>query len=358
MLYDAEPAADDAEARPCSRASRAGACRWSTKCEVSIIEETQPRWLAFLNGSRRWHQYGSVPGDFVTQAMPNGKIAPNLAKHGIAGDAARQPGSASLLLQHGRPHRRWLRAGTTWRCAARWRSAIDVDRGSSRVLYRGQGIPAQSALIPHTSGYDPKFKSEMGDHDPARARALLDLYGYIDRDGDGYREIPDGKPLVLDAATSQPDQIYRQFDESVQKDLHAVGINVKFKTGQWAEQLKEARAGKLQMWTLGGFGHGTRRPGRAGALPVGRSPARRTSRASRTHEFDRSTIAAALPDGPEREALFAAAKMIGGGLHALQEPRCTASRPTWHPWVIGYRRPLFWQRAGTMVDIDMKAKPQ
>jgi ABC-type transport system substrate-binding protein len=56
---------------------------------------------------------------------------------------------------------------------------------------------AQSTLAPHTSGYDPAYKSEMSDYSPARAKALLDLYGYVDRNGDGWREQPDGSPLVL-----------------------------------------------------------------------------------------------------------------------------------------------------------------
>ena len=37
----------------------------------------------------------------------------------------------------------------------------------------------------------------MSEYDPARAKALLDLYGYVDRDGDGWRDMPDGSPLVL-----------------------------------------------------------------------------------------------------------------------------------------------------------------
>jgi ABC-type transport system substrate-binding protein len=61
--------------------------------------------------------------------------------------------------------------------------------------------------VPHTTGYDPAFKSEMSEYSPAkRAKALLDLYGYVDRDGDGWREQPDGKPLVLEC-TTQPDQL-------------------------------------------------------------------------------------------------------------------------------------------------------
>jgi ABC-type transport system substrate-binding protein len=41
----------------------------------------------------------------------------------------------------------------------------------------------------------------MSDYDPARARALLDTFGFIDRDGDGWRERPDGSKLELVMAT-------------------------------------------------------------------------------------------------------------------------------------------------------------
>ena len=49
----------------------------------------------------------------------------------------------------------------------------------------------------------------MGEYDPAKAKALLDTYGYLDRNGDGWREPPDGKPLVLEVA-SETDQLSRR----------------------------------------------------------------------------------------------------------------------------------------------------
>ena len=42
----------------------------------------------------------------------------------------------------------------------------------------------------------------MSEHNPARAKALLDSFGYVDRDGDGWRELPDGTPLTLEMATA------------------------------------------------------------------------------------------------------------------------------------------------------------
>jgi hypothetical protein len=58
----------------------------------------------------------------------------------------------------------------------------------------------------HLPGYDPAFKSEMGEYDPAARQAPCSTCtAACDRDGDGWREQPDGKPLVLEMAT-QPDQ--------------------------------------------------------------------------------------------------------------------------------------------------------
>ena len=53
------------------------------------------------------------------------------------------------------------------------------------------------------------------------------MYGYVDRDGDGWRERPDGPPLVLTLA-SETDQIYRQYNENWLKSLTAVGIRMQF----------------------------------------------------------------------------------------------------------------------------------
>ena len=84
------------------------------------------------------------------------------------------------------------------------RRQIDLLRG-------GQALVAQSPIAAQLSGYDPAFRSEMGEYDPAKAKALLDTYGYLDRNGDGWRELPDGnrscsrwraKPISFRAATT------------------------------------------------------------------------------------------------------------------------------------------------------------
>ena len=70
---------------------------------------------------------------------------------------------------------------------------MGYDRDTAiKQLLNGQGIPASQPVPPPLYGYDPKYVARYG-YDPSAARALLDRFGYKDRDGDGYRELPDGK---------------------------------------------------------------------------------------------------------------------------------------------------------------------
>jgi len=91
MRYDAEPAADDTEGQALLAKFKGRRLPMVDRVEVSIIEEQQPRWLAFLNGQI---DVVPVPGEFVNTAMPGGKVAPNLVKQGIRGYRVVQPDTA------------------------------------------------------------------------------------------------------------------------------------------------------------------------------------------------------------------------------------------------------------------------
>jgi ABC-type transport system substrate-binding protein len=87
-------------------------------------------------------------------------------------------------------------------------------------VWGDQAPTTHSIFAPHQTGFDPLFRSEMGVYSPARAKALLDTYGYVDRDGDGWRELPDGGPLTLER-TSSTGQVYRRVDEGFERDMTA-----------------------------------------------------------------------------------------------------------------------------------------
>lgn len=194
----------------------------------------------------------------------------------------------------------------------------------------------------------------MGDHDSARARALLDLYGYADRNGDGFRERPDGSPLIIEIAT-QASQLDRRFDELWKKDFEAVGVRTRFFTGQWPEQLKAAHACKLQMWTLGGSaaspdGHDSLAAMYSGQ--IGSQNFARLRHAEMDRIYERTQQ---MPDGPDRDALFRRAKIIGVALMPYKSLLHRFSNDLTYSHLVGHRRPLFWTEWYHMVDIDKDA---
>jgi len=172
--------------------------------QVDIVEEAQPRWLSFLTRTYHWL---ALPGAYAATAVPGGQLAPYLRKRGVTLQRSLQPDMVMTYFFMEDP----LVGGYAPAQVALRRAiglAFDGQAYIDRVL-GGQAVLAQSTIAPFTSGFDPTYRSEMSTFDPARARALLDVYGYRDRDGDGWRERPDGSPLVLRMATqsSQRDRL-------------------------------------------------------------------------------------------------------------------------------------------------------
>jgi ABC-type transport system substrate-binding protein len=350
--YDAEPAADDAEGQALLAKFKGRRLPMVDRVEIAIIEEVQPRWLSFLNNQSDFME--RVPNEFITVAMPSGKLAPNLAKRGM--HAMRTIGAEQVLTVFNMEDP-VLGGYTPDKVALRRAIALGIDIPREIMLARrGQAIPAQSQIVPHTTGYSDTFKSEMGDFDAARAKALLDLYGYVDKDGDGWRDLPDGQPLLL-VRNTQPDNTSRQLDEIMQKNMNAIGIRIEFKSAKWPENLKNARSGRFMMW---GVGSSAAQPDGQSALQRLYGPSTGTQNLSRfkfaafDELYDRMQ---GMPDGPQREALFQEAKRIGitympykVHLHRIHTDLSQA-------WMSGYRRPLFWLDWWQYVDIDADKQP-
>jgi len=354
VLFDAEPAANDKAGQAILNRFKGRRLPMVDEVRVAIIEQSQPMWLSFLNAEvdALVTNAGRVPPDFLALAMPGGKLAPYLAKRGIQGQRNLNPDSGLAVFNMEDP----VVGGYTPEKVALRRAislAYDVDV-EIRQIRRG-GIHAQSPVLPHTTGYDPHFKSEMGDYDPAKARALLDLYGYVDRDQDGWRDLPDGKPLTIEMA-SQPDDFSRKFDELWKKNLNAIGIRIVFKSAQWPENLKAVRAGKLQFWQLGSSAAGSNGQGALARLfgpQIGSQNLARFKNAEFDKIYERMRV---IPDGPEREQLFLRAKQIAVAYMPYKHTAHRMEADLMHGWVAGFRRPLFWLEWWHMVDIDTEKK--
>lgn len=346
VRYTAEPAPDDAWGQAVLKRLQGRRLPMVDRVEVSIIDEKQPTWLAFLNGEADWVE---LPDGFMTVAMPNGRLAPHLARRGIQVDREVMPATYYTMFNMEHP----LVGGYTPAQVALRRAiglAIDVDREITLLRY-GAAVPAQSPVAVHLSGYVPQWRSEMSEYSPVKARALLDLYGFKDRDGDGWRETPEGQPIVLQMAT-QSAQENRRYDELMKRDMSAIGLRVEFQTAQWPENYKAARAGKLMLWSVSG---------RASAPDGLQGLLRYDGAASGGINLARFKLPAmdeaiarllALPDGPERDAVFEQAKRLTVAWMPYKLRTHLAFTALSQPWLVGFRRPLFAFSWFDQVDIE------
>ncbi len=351
LRFDGEPAADDAEGQALLRRLKGRRLPMIDRVEISVIEESQPRWLSFLNGD---FDLISVPLDFANQAVPGGRIAPYLARRGIRMDRFANPDRTYYYFNMEDPI---VGGMSPDKVALRRAMSLATDIGQEiRGVRRGQAIPAQSIISPGGYGYDPAYRSENSEFDVPRAKALLDMFGYVDRDGDGWRELPDGRPLVIEYATT-PDALSRQFDELWKKNMDAIGIRLRFRTAQWPEQLKAARAGQLMVWQLADS-NGS--PDVQDSFLNLYGPAAGGQNLSRFKDAkfdDLYRRMQALPDGPERLSLIREANDI---LTAYMPQKFNVHRIVSYlmqPWLLGYRAPLYGSQFWAYVDIDDSKRP-
>ena len=352
VRYAEQPPADDAEAVAMAQRLAGRKLPLLDRVEIGIIEEQQPRWLAFLNGE---HDFlDRLPNEFAPNAIPHNRLAPNLAKQGI--QMVRTP-LVDATFSYFAMENPVIGGYTPERVAFRRAMSLAYDGQAEIALVRlGQAVPAQSLIPPLLSGYDPAFKSEMSEHSVAKANALLDLYGWLDKDGDGWRDQPDGSPLLVEYS-SQPDQQSRKLQELWRKAGEAVKVRIVFKIAKWPEQLKASRAGKLMMW---GVAWGGVSPDGSYFLDLLYGPNKGQANHAR---FDLPAFndlyrqQNVMPDGPEREAIIQRMKRLSVAYAPYKVTGHRVATDLMHAPVTGYRRHPFMRDFFRYVDVDPALQP-
>ncbi|MEO8136559.1 MAG: ABC transporter substrate-binding protein [Betaproteobacteria bacterium] len=265
--------------------------------EISIIEEAQPRLLSFDSGKI---DLMLVPASLSANLLSGGTLKPELARRGIALHREVEPSIAFTFFNLDDP----LVGGyTPEKIALRRAISMGFDRNANIVqILSGQAIPANQPVAPPLYGHDPKYVAPYGT-DPRAAHALLDKFGYKDRDGDGYRELPDGKPLTLVLA-STTDAAARTSDELWKRNMDAIGLKITFLKNKWPELNKLSEAGQLMMWGLrwsSNIPEGIDNYAYFYSKNIGTSNDARMRLPAFDALYEKSRN---LPHGPERTALF------------------------------------------------------
>ena len=353
--YAAEPAVDDKEGQAILAQLKGRRVPMIGRIEVSVIEERQPRWISFIN--KEFDVLWRMPEDVAQQAVPNRQLAPNLVKQGIRAELVPALDLAFLYFNMKdatvggyTPEKVALRRAIS----LAYRSQDEID-----IVQKGLAILAHTPYSPGVAGYDPNFRTSASEYNPAKAQALLDMHGYIDRDGDGYREMPDGTPLTL-KSNSTPTEKDRTVDELWRRSMDSVGIRIEVRKAKWPDLLKESDAGKLMMWFLAGSASAPDADTWLTSL-YGPNCGYKGNRACfQLPEYDAAfSKAGRMPDSPERTKLYQemARLMVAYAPWKINMHRILTDM--WYPYVIGFRRPLVQtQNWWKYTDIDLDAKKQ
>ena len=135
----------------------------------------------------------------------------------------------------------------------RFRKAMSVAINReeiNEVALFGLGSPKQyTGFSPMPDFIDKKWESYMIQYDPAMANRLLDEIGMVDRDGDGSRELPNGKKIVINMQFSTQG-IDPQIVEMIGQNWAEVGIKTTVKEVTPDEYRSSQSANQLDvgMW--------------------------------------------------------------------------------------------------------------
>jgi len=320
------------------------------RIDIKIVEEQQGEMLSFLSG--QFDYLEQIPPPLSDMVLDNGKLKPELEKHGVRLSRFVPLQTYYMWMNMEDPV---LGGYTPEKIALRRAIALSYNREEDmRILERGLALPAQSPLPPDALGYDRNYRS-ANQYDPQLARALLDHFGYRDINHDGYRETPDGKPLVLMMHT-QASTTGRLRDELWQRSLDAIGIKVVFKSDKYTEIIKQSRLGKVQMFETDWIAD---IPDGENFLQLLYGPNRKGANYARFDLPQYNQLfeqAQQLPDSPERTLLYTQmAQLIDG--YAPWVPRIhPVSVDLRYDWVKNYKRHPVTFTNWRYLDLDTSLK--
>jgi len=316
------------------------------RVEVAIMEESNPRLLAF---DSRALDYVDLPSALTDHALDaSNHLKPAYAARGVTLQRLTQP---AVQYAYFNMQDAVVRGYTNEKVALRRAVVMAFNTAELiKVVYQGQALPATQTIPPNVPGHDDSL-NVAAPYDPAGARALLDKFGYVDRNGDGWRDLPDGNPLSLVMA-SMPTTRDREIDEIWQRNLKAVGIRVEFMKQKWPDLLKMGKAGHLQFWRVGWINAYAEGDAFAQLLyggNIGQTNYSRFDLPAYDALYRRSRT---IPDGPERNRLYR--KMAE--LVAAYNPWVLHAYPIEdtlvQPWVRGYKKHAYWSHPWEFIGID------
>ena len=212
------------------------------KVNISIIEEEQSRWLAFQS---KQLDFDKVTSSAIPKVLDqNNQLKAEMQKQGIRLYANKEAEITYSMLNMRDPV---VGGNSLDKIALRRAIAMSFNVNEYiRILRKGQAVKAEMLVPAGINGHNPNYRSSIG-YNPVLANKLLDHFGYK-KGQDGYRNLPNGKPLTLKINTESGTASV-MYSELWKKNLDAIGIRADFKVSNFADNLKAATQCQYMMWS-------------------------------------------------------------------------------------------------------------
>lgn len=102
------------------------------------------------------------------------------------------------------------------------------------AFYNDLRFPANTLITPYHSNFHDETLQGL-EHDPEKAKEILDAAGYLDVDGDGFREDKEGNPLVINFASMAGGEIAEPLATLYMQNWNDIGLNVQLTAGRLIE---------------------------------------------------------------------------------------------------------------------------
>ncbi len=315
-----------------------------SRVEITVLIEDQSRWLSFQSNGADVFQ---LEGPLAPKAMLDGKLRPELTAKGIQLSRLIDPEISYYYWNMQDP----ILGGFGKEKIALRRAiamAHNIDE-EIRVVWNSQAEHLQYPIPPGVVGYDPNYKSLL-QYDPVLANKLLDKFGYK-KGPDGWRTLPDGKPMLL-RYTSRNEANGVLQAEMWRKTYTSIGIKMENDRLIFSDILKTEKQCKLQSRTapwVADYPDGDNFM----QLFYGPNTHQNNNGCYQDPEYDKWYAASQkMADSPERDVLFhkmaRRLEVNAGALIGYARYRNMLAQPS----VLGYKKHPILHQEWQYIDID------
>jgi len=300
------------------------------RVEINIVQEEQSRWLGF---AQRQFDLDFLPQVAAPKVMAGKDLKPEFAQQGFHLYRAYEPGITFTIFNMTDP----MVGGYSLEKIALRRAIAMAYNTQTEIdlLRKGQAIPAQMVTPVGMAGFDAAYRKSTT-YDPELANKLLDHFGYR-RGADGYRTLPDGKPLTVQIAR-ETDVFYTEQAELWKRGLDQIGIRVDFPVSNFQDHQKAAQECKLMIWNTSWAAD---YPDGENFLQLlyGPNAHRGNMACYQSAKFDALyNKAMAIPPGPERTHLYTEMNQQMEADTPWQVQTTRVRNWLSQPWVVGFKK--------------------